>query len=241
MPEVPEQCAIRLVQVVLDLLALDVVGFFDIHGDEAVGVAGHHGRPFRRRAQEIEHHTAFGRFLDPGLHRKPEREQLRHEAPLGHFYGPPVARVVGVSKIRDRTVETAGNAKRSRIARVEHPVAQRRRLAIATAFVAAIAAVEAQHAGLGAGVERDQRQGIRQITQLRRAIQALGVAKEDCRAAAAVVGTGEPFVSLAELPIRDQPLGERFEQFEHDAPQCGCDRSFKSMHRDGTSRSGSQV
>ena len=104
------------------LLAVDLVSFFDVHRDEAIRVAGHYGRPVRRRAQEVKHQAALRVFPNLCLHGKSDGKQLRDEAPLRRFDRAPVPSIIRVVDIWDRTIETTGDAERVRIAPLYEPV-----------------------------------------------------------------------------------------------------------------------
>ena len=110
--EVSDQRAIGLAQILPDLLAPGVVGFLDVQGDQAAGMAGHHDRPAGRRAQKVEGHAVLWILVDLGFDREAQREELGDQSPLGLFDGPQVTAIVRVLHVRNGAVQATGDARR---------------------------------------------------------------------------------------------------------------------------------
>ena len=107
--EMTERRAVQLAHLMAAAFALRVVGFGEIDGDDAVGMAGHHRRGGRRGIGEKLKGQAAGTFR-LGLERQPKLKQRVEQPMLGDFEGAPFVEVLGQRQVGDHPIVPAGRA-----------------------------------------------------------------------------------------------------------------------------------
>ena len=123
---VPEQRPIRLVERRPPLLALGIVGFGDVDGDDAVGVAGQHRRPAVRRSRRGTRRPARRRDLRPGCGPAGRaRASVKTQPALGDLEAIPRELDARLGEIGDHARQPARDAQRIRIVLEDGPVADR--------------------------------------------------------------------------------------------------------------------
>ncbi|MNV66764.1 hypothetical protein D3C71_1595360 [compost metagenome] len=123
--KMPEQRAIGFVHLHPYLLAVRVVGFLDIEGDQAVGVARGRRLAFKVDTDEIEGKASL--FIDcPGNHLQPQTDQLRDQTPLGGFHLAPALVIFGDRQVGNRAIQAAGHAQGFVVIGRQQPVARSR-------------------------------------------------------------------------------------------------------------------
>ena len=184
--QVAQQRPVRFVQFESPAYPFVVVGFRDVQGDHAVGMAGHDALP-GLVCQELEHRAVavpVGR-ID---RRQAETRERIEKAPLGNFDPEPSGVVARGGQVGQHLRQAAAHAQRVGVGRRNREVARLLlRAVLAQAIVARRRAVLADAApqalSLGHLLDRIQRQAVRQESQCAGAMQAFHVFEEHRTAA----------------------------------------------------------
>nr|GEZ30648.1 hypothetical protein [Tanacetum cinerariifolium] len=179
MTEMPEQCAVGFVHLHAHLLTDGVVGFFDIEGDQAIGVAGGGQVALDVDAKKLKRQTAF--FVDAfGDDLQAQGNKLRHQSTFGGLDFAPALGVLRHGQVGDGLVEAAGDAEITCVECGENPVTGRCCVEVRAATVEAGLGFVTYAPGLRVGprFQRGDFALLRQIAQRCRACQALAVAEE---------------------------------------------------------------
>ncbi|MNF85568.1 hypothetical protein D3C84_679670 [compost metagenome] len=125
MAKMPKQGAIRFVHLHPYLLAVSVVSFPDIKGDQAIGMAGGRGFSVKVFADEIKCQPDFF-VVDFGNDRQPQRNQLRDHPTLRGFHLAPALVVFGDRQVGNGAIKATGDAQRFALIGRKQPVARGR-------------------------------------------------------------------------------------------------------------------
>jgi hypothetical protein len=176
---VTEHRAIRLTEVLTDLLAVGVVGFGEVERDHSPVVPGHHVL-LGCRGPELERHPAFGIIRLPD-DVEPQGVELMDQSPFRHLDVGELGKSLHVTVVGSHRGEAAAHAPLVGVVERHQPVA-RRRLQIRTApigrvFVAG-EAVGTDRLGLIRAHHHVEVARRRLVAELGRAAQATGVVEE---------------------------------------------------------------
>ena len=123
-PHVSEQRAIRLPHRRPPPLALRIVSFGDVDGDDAVGVPGQQRwAPGPGIGEELEREPVL-RIVGAAWHGQTKLHQREQQAPLGAFEAGPRRGAARISKIGDDARDSARRAERAVIVDRHRPIAR---------------------------------------------------------------------------------------------------------------------
>ena len=186
--EMAEEGAVGFVQADALALAFLIVGFGDVDGDLALGVAGERGRTEGGLAEKTE---AEGRAVLGGdaVERKAEAEEGVDHAALGGFEFAPAFAVAPDMEVGDHFIEAAGEAVGVGVGGGDEPVAEMVQFAVATEAVAGFAGggMKGAPGAVGGGGEAGEVVGLGEKTEGAAAADAGDVFKEDEAAAGVAV------------------------------------------------------
>ena len=144
MAKVAEQGAVRFAHLHTDFFAVGVVGFLDVEGDQAVGMAGGRRVAFQVDADEVEGQAVV--FVDAfGHDLQAQADQLRHQPALGGLDLAPALGVFCDRQVGNGAIQAARHAQRGGAVGGNQPVAGGRAVEVGAA---------AESAGVGVVVQQ---------------------------------------------------------------------------------------
>lgn len=190
MAEMADQGAVRFVEGFAMFFAIIIIGFGDIEGDEALGVAGDDGRAIGDGFEEIEGEAGLRFFVlrDNG---EAEVEEIDEDPAFGGFDVADAPDVLGQVEVGDGAGESAGEAEGMGGIGGNEPVAGGGGEAVGAEAEGSGRLTGVVGAGPGivsGGLQGAEGAELGVIAQLGAAIKALGVGEEERLAAGAFEG-----------------------------------------------------